>query len=168
MNIAQFHTLNEIYMPLSARAAALCRGLKQAGFEVCWGWYHNHSAFLEGEYRAEHFPIPVLDVEGGCRGGGFDVGLHLDEIFVEFQLPRQKAVTFDWSCLPAPFEVYGVDNYLHDFYREGMDPEGIAGRIEASGENQVGVSLTFPGETLDETILRAVSHCRMWKGEEHT
>ena len=158
MDIAQLEALNGVYAPLVRRAKALCRSLKETGLSTRWGWYEDHSVFLDGEYRAEAFPIPVLEVEGGCHRGGCDVGLHVDEVFVEVQLPRRAALAFDWSQLPAPFEVYGVDDYLHDFYRAGMDVGGIAGRIGASGEDRVGVSLTFPWDTPDHVLLSAVSH----------
>ena len=157
MDIARFDALNEVYGPLARRASALCGSLKGTGLAAQWGWYGNHSVFLEGEYRTEAFPIPVVEVEGRCHRGGCDVGLHVDEVFVEFQLSRRAALAFDWASLTVPFEVYGVDDYLHDFYREGMERPGIAGRIKASGEDRVGVSLTFPWETSDGVLLSTVS-----------
>lgn len=157
MDIAQFEQLNTVYEPLSRRAALLCKALNETGSSAQWQWYANHSVFLEGNYRTESFPIPVITVKGVC-----DIGLHLNELWMEFQLPRERALTFDWSCLAAPFEVYGVEDYLHDFYREGMEAERIAGRIEASGEQAVNVACTFPWDTPDEELLRVVSQCLGW------
>ena len=162
MDKVLFDQLNAAYASLGRRASALKGALEEAGLRAIWNWYAYHSSLIDGEYRMEEFPIPVVDVEGGSHRGGCDVGFHMDEIFVEFQLSCGQAFGFDFGQLPYPFEVYGVEDYLHDFYRPGMDLDGIAARIMASGEKQVGVSLTLPGDTGTAALLAVVKNCRHW------
>lgn len=164
MDKVLFEQLNAAYASLGRRASALKGALEDAGLRAVWNWYAYHSTLIDGEYRMEEFPIPVVDVNGGCHGGGCDVGFHMDEVFVEFQLTCERAFAFDFGVIPYPFEVYGVENYLQDFYRPGMDADGIAARIMASGEKLVGVSLTLSGSAEKEQLLSVVEQCRRWMG----
>ena len=157
-----FEQLNAAYAPLGCRASALKMSLEERGIPAVWNWYANHSTLIDGEYRLEEFPIPVVDVAGGSHNGGCDVGFHMDEIFLEFQMTCERAVGFDFGQLPQPFEVYGVEQYLYDFYRPGMDLDGIVSRIMDSGEKLVGVSLTLPGHTQTADLVAAVGACLRW------
>ena len=96
-------------------------------------------------------------VDGLC-----DVGFDLDRIFLEFQLSRATALTFDYRLLPDHFEVYGTEDYLHDLYHPGMDLDGIPRRIERSSERAVGVQLTFSSAAPDKVLLAAVDCCQQW------
>lgn len=156
MDRAQFDQLNEIYTPLAGRAEALTRRLKAAGYSVCMGWYANHSVKLEGKYETEVFPIPVVAVDG--LG---DIGFDLDGVFLELQLPREKALDFDYGQLPEGAEVYGAEDYLGNFYRPGMDPEEVLRRIRESREETVCIAMSFPGHTEAGTLYDAV---QMWCG----
>ena len=165
MDKVLFEQLNAAYASLGRRASALKGALEDAGLRAVWNWYAYHSTLIDGEYRMEEFPIPVVDVNGGCHGGGCDVGFHMDEVFVEFQLTCEQAFGFDFGQLPQPFEVYGVEDYLHDFYRPGMDLDGIASRIMSSGEHRVGVTLTLPGNTEIADLVSMVQDSRRWIGK---
>ena len=158
MDKALFQQLNRVYAPLRGRALRLTDALAQKSIEAKWGWYANHSVRVDGEYQTDEFPIPVVDVGELC-----EIGFNLDECWLEFQLPRAAALAFDWGRLPEDAEVYGVENYLLDFYRTGMDPAGIAGRIAASAEQAVNAALAFPADVELETLLAAVEDCRRWK-----
>lgn len=162
MEKALFEQLNAAYSALGRRASALRGALEDAGIPAVWNWYAYHSTLIDGEYRVEEFPIPVVDAAGGSHQGGCDIGFHMDEMFVEFQMTCERAFGFDFGQLPQPFEVYGVEDYLHDFYRPGMDLDGIAARIMASGEKMVGVSLTLPGNTETAVLVSVVQDCRRW------
>ena len=160
MDKALFQQLNQVYAPLRSKALRLSGVLAKMGIEAKWGWYANHSVKVDGEYQTEEFPIPVVDVGDLC-----EIGFNLDGCWLEFQLPRAAALTFDWGRLPGDAEVYGVENYLLDFYCAGMDLSGIAGRIAASAEQAVNAALTFPADVELETLLAAVEDCRRWKLE---
>ena len=164
MDKVLFEQLNSAYAALGRRASALKCALAGAGIPANWNWYAYHSTLIEGEYRTEEFPIPVVDVEGGSHKGGCDVGFHMDEIFVEFQLGFDRAFGFDFGLIPQPFEVYGAEDCLHNFYTAGMDPDGIAARIMESGEREVCVSMLLPGDAETEEILAAVEICRRCLG----
>lgn len=158
MDKVLFQQLNQVYAPLRGRAIRLTQALSQNGMEAKWGWYANHSVKVDGEYQTEEFPIPVVDVGDLC-----EIGFNLDDCWLEFQLPRAAALAFDWRRLPEGVEVYGVENYLMDFYHAGMDRAGIAARIAESAEQSVNAALSFPAGVELETLLAAVEDCRRWK-----
>ena len=152
-----FEQLNSAYAALGRRASALKVALTEAGERASWNWYAYHSTLIDGEYRVEEFPIPVVEVEGLC-----DIGFHMDEIFVEFRLSFDHAFGFDFGQLPQPFEVYGAEDYFHNFYTDGMDPDGIAARIMGSGEQEVCVSINLPGDTETDVLTALTADCRRW------
>lgn len=97
----------------------------------------------------EHFPIPVITVEDIC-----DIGVDLAHIFIEGKLKRECALKFDFSLLKEyRFEVYGVQDYLNDFYNASLSIEGIKDRILSSNEAEIGVSLFISHEGAIENIL---------------
>lgn len=153
-----FEQLNDIYAPLRVRADGLTGLLVQAGCDARWGWYGNHSVQVDGAYRTQEFPIPVVEVTELC-----DVGLDLDNCWLELHLSRAQALAFDWRKLPEGAEVYGAEDYLSDFYHAGMDVDDIAGRIAESREENVHVALSFPRDAQDGELLAAVKQCREWK-----
>lgn len=155
-----FEQLNDVYTPLRARAAGLTKLLTQAGYDARWGWYGNHSVQVDGVYRTQEFPIPVVDVTGLC-----DVGFNLDNCWLELHLSRAQALAFDWRQLPEGAEVYGAEDYLSDFYHAGMDVSGVAGRIAESREENVHTALSFSQDAQNEELLAAVKQCQAWKLE---
>ena len=158
MDTALFQQLDQIYAPLHDRARRLTQALARNGLEAKWGWYSDHSVLIDGTYQTERFPIPVVEVPGLC-----EIGFDLDGCWLETQLPREAALELDWGQLPEDAEVYGVEDYLTDFYHAGMDKAGIAGRIAQSAEQAVNVALAFPPDVEDAVLLAAVDHRRQWK-----
>lgn len=158
MDKVLFQQLNQVYAPLRGRAVHLTQALSRNGIDAKWGWYANHSVEVDGEYQTEEFPIPVVDVGNLC-----EIGFNLDGCWLEFQLSRAEALAFDWGQFPRDAEVYGVENYLMDFYHIGMDRSGIAVRIAESTEQAVNAALAFPADAELEALLAAVEDCRRWK-----
>lgn len=158
MEKALFEQLNAVYAPLRARASELTGLLVQAGFDARWGWYGDHSVRIEGEYRTQEFPIPVVDVADLC-----DVGFGLDGCWLELHLSRAQALAFDWKQLPEDAEVYGAEDFLSDFYHAGMDMDGIARRIAESGEKHIHAALSFPRDADSGELLAAAERCQVWK-----
>ena len=93
MDTALFQQLNRIYVPLRGRAIRLTQALAQEGIRTAWGWYANHSVKVDGEYQAEEFPIPVIEVKGLC-----ETGFNLDHCWLEFQLSRDAALLAAGNC----------------------------------------------------------------------
>ncbi len=158
MDKALFQQLNLVYAPLRGRAAGLTKALIQSGFNARWGWYSDHSVLIDGEYRSEDFPIPVVEAGDVC-----EIGFNLDGCWLEFRLPRGRALAFDWGRLPEGAEVYGVEHYLEDFYHPGMDPAKTTERIAQSREQAVGIALSFPPDAEEAVLLAAAENCRRWK-----
>ena len=96
MDRALFQRLNQIYAPLRGRANRLARTLEEGGLKAKWAWYANHSVKVDGEYQTEEFPLPVVDVGDLC-----EIGLNLDECWIECHLPRAAALAFPWARLPG-------------------------------------------------------------------
>lgn len=146
-----WEVLNSVYEPLYRRARSLCAALVSADCPAQWNWYALHSVRRGDEWQTEYFPIPVITAAGVC-----DVGLELDNIFLEGKLSREQAMEADFSALSWPFELYGSEDYLLDFYRPGMPMEDLRDRIAQSSETAVGLQLTLPPDCGDEALLRAV------------
>lgn len=152
-----WETLNGIYEPLWQRTVALNKRLKEAGYSCKWDYCAFHSSIREGEYRMEYFPIPVITAEGIC-----DIGVELDSVFIDAHLSRAQALAFDWAAVPWPFEVYGTENFLEDLLRPDMPPEELRAVIEQSGEEEIGIAFSLPGDCGDEEILEIAAACKKW------
>jgi len=139
-----FDTLNGIYKPLCARARAVRAALRAVGTETVYAFYNNHYVKRDGAYVAEAYPIPVLSAREE-----FDVGVDLDLTFVEFHVPREKALALDYPALRERYsiDVYGAEDFLGDF------PD--------SGEETVCVCLCFEPEEKAEEIAGAVQFFRI-------
>ena len=142
--------LNNIYTPLYHRAKTLCSYLTAAGLSARWHWYSYHFTRREERYQAEYFPIPVITVDQIC-----DIGLELDHIFLEGTLSQKQALANDFTAIPWPFEVYGGQDILQDFYRPGMSIQELPKRIADSGEKTIGLQLMLPADCDNQEILQA-------------
>ncbi len=149
--------LNRIYAPLDAKRAQLTAALKEHGFPVEWGFYngHYHETAL-GAYAMDRFPIPVLTVPGLC-----DIEIDLDALSVSAKLRRADALAYSFAPLSGySFEVYGVENYLTTFYREGSTLDELRQAIEKSSETEIGVSFSFPADADAATVTALVELLR--------
>lgn len=144
--------LNDIYSPLYEHMKCVLKDLKALGYSYEWGFYNNHSVKQNGEWVLEYYPIPVVTIKDIC-----DIGFDVDSTFIEFKLKREDALCFDFSkLLDYKFEVYGVENYLCDFYNDTLDLEGTADRIKSSVEQEIGISLMLNSYDDTEKIICAV------------
>ena len=72
-------------------------------------------------------------------------------------MSREKALKFDFTSLGSyAFELYGVDEYLTDFFNDDMDFEGIHQRIENSKEKLITVCFYFSLDTSVKEIVDTV------------
>ncbi len=152
-----WETLNSIYEPMWRRTAALDRKLKEAGIPHGWDYCAFHSSLREGEYRMEYFPIPVITVEGVC-----DIGIELDSLLNDPHLSRAQALAFDGGAVPWTFEVYGTENFLEDLCRPDMSSAELRAVIGQSGEEEIGIAFSLPGDCRDEEILGIAAACKKW------
>lgn len=157
MNIEKFELLNTIYKPLQERVKSIVYKLKSNNYRCEWGYYGQHYIRHNNNWLEEYFPIPVINVVGVC-----EIGIDLEHIFIEYKMLKQTALNYDFNRLiKYKFEVYGVENYLNDFYNTEMDLNGINSKILESEEKEVGISIFLDKEVSLEDILNAVKDIEM-------
>lgn len=141
--------LNKIYEPICNQCKEMENLLKENGYVCKKGFYNNHSVKDgNGNWIIEYFPIPVVTVGEIC-----DVGINLDLIFIETKMKREKAIKYDFSkLLKYKFEIYGIEEFLKDFYNDTLDIEGIPKRIEISNEKEIGIGFEIENQHMNEII----------------
>lgn len=141
--------LNRLYGPLEQRRAELMKRLRGEKLPVVCGWYNGHySLDADGEYSAESFPIPVISLPGR-----WDMELHFEGTSLTAKLSREAAIALDWKKLSRwRFESYGVEDYLTDYYREGMSPEAFREKLKESPEREIAFSFSADPDRLSELL----------------
>lgn len=133
--------LNAVYRELEVKTAVLFQSIdEKLGLNCTVGFYNGHySKNGSGEYERECFPIPVISVEGLC-----DVEIGLDGISVSAKLLRDTALSFDYAVLNGcKFEVYGVEDYLSDYYSDGDTLDDLINNVLSSQETEIGFQFSF-------------------------
>lgn len=132
--------LNNVYYRLETKQAELFQGLFHRTFELKRGYYNgNYHRDNGGNYVMEYYPIPIIEVQGLC-----DVEINLENITVSTKLTKQKAMEYNYDRLKEySFEVYGVEEYLQDYYKTGMTTEELQAAIKKSEEKEIGFSFRF-------------------------
>lgn len=140
--------LNEIYKSLDTKAKRIIRSFGN-GIDYTMAYYNGHYSKNEkGEYEIEYFPIPVISLKGCC-----DIEIELEGVTVSARLKREKALAMDYTRLFAyRFEVYGVEDYLSDYYEQGASAEELIRNLKESKEEEIGYSFIFDYDT-DERCL---------------
>lgn len=157
MNIDKFELLNSIYKPLQERVKSIVNKLKSNNYKCEWSYFGQHYIKHNDDWCLEYFPIPVINVIGIC-----EIGIGLEHIFIEYKMLKQTALNYDFNKLNKyKFEVYGVENYLNDFYNAEMDLNNIDSRILESKEKEVGISIFLEKEASLEDILIVVKDIEM-------
>lgn len=134
-----FQTLNTVYQPIYSYVHILLNLLKERAYNYTWGFYNNHTIMIERNWAIEYYPIPVITINGLC-----DIGIDIDHIFIECKLGREQAISFDWNTFSMySFEVYGVEDYLNDFYSPTLPLESISQKIMQSTESQIAIAFHF-------------------------
>lgn len=132
--------LNELYAPLERKRGELLRMLQDCGLKAASGYYNGHyHKDTQGDYRMDYYPIPVISVWNLC-----DLEIDFDDICVSTKLTREEALAYDYGKLvPYPFEAFGVEDYLADFYLPGMSADALRRSILESSEQEIGFSFRF-------------------------
>ncbi len=154
--------LNEVYQKLESKMHEITAPFLSLhkGHPFTCGYYNGHySKDSNGEYTMDYFPIPVISLEKLC-----DIEIGLENISLTTKLTRDLALNFDYNKLDAYyFEVYGVENYLEDFYTEGNSIQELISNISNSSEKEIGVSFQFPWDVTPIQIEKLV---RLLKKEQ--
>lgn len=148
--------LNKIYYAVEIKANEITAGLRKRTFETKSGWYNGHYSKNEkGEYIKDHFPIPVIEIKGLC-----DIEIGFKEITISAKLKRETALTYSFEKIETPFEAYGVEDFLADYYNEGMSLNQLRENIRSSKEKEIGVSFLFEPEAEKVKIFDLVEFLR--------
>lgn len=142
--------LNKIYYPLHTKAAEIFSCFRQHVFEAELGWYNGHYSKDEnGQYQPDYFPIPVISVKGYC-----DIEIGFEQITVSAKLKRDEALSYSFDDVKdTPFEAYGVEDYLADYYNSDMTIEQLQENIKNSDEKEIGFSFVFDYNVDKDTLF---------------
>lgn len=88
-------------------------------------------------------------MEGLC-----DIEIDFEQISVSTKKRREEALAYDFQRLPLPFQVYGVEHFLTDYYLPGTTLAELRDNLRNSGEAEIGISFSFPFETEPEELFR--------------
>ncbi len=149
--------MNRVYYELNSKKNELFHALYHRIFELSVGWYNEHYEKDDsGDYRVTYYPIPVITVKGFC-----DIEITFDQISVTTHLKRKAALEYSFDKFQAyPFEAYGVEDYMSDYYHSGLTIADLKENIAGSTENEIGFTFTFPFETDGRTIFEFVKLLR--------
>lgn len=151
MNSDFLEKLNELYQTLAKKTEDLA--LLLSGFGKCeYGWYNGHFHKDDGKWVKEYYPIPVISVKGLC-----DIEVGLETTTLSAKLGRDAAAQFPFETLSGcEFEVYGVQNYLSDFYRDGITTAQMRENICSSEEAEIGFSFAVDRANESEQLVKLV------------
>lgn len=144
--------INAAYSQLEMKQNEIANGLNGA-YEIEYGWYNGHYHKDDmGDWRREAYPIPVVGVKGLC-----DIEISFDKISVSSKLKRTKALEYSYvKILSYDFEVFGVEDYLCDFYKSGMSAKELKANISNSKEEEIGFAFSFPFDVEAGEIVELV------------
>lgn len=149
--------MNTAYLQLEQKCGELVCVLNHRIFELESGWFNGHyQKDADGKWVRDAYPIPVITVKGLC-----DIEIQFDRISVSTKLKRDVALEYSFEKLMKyEFEAYGVEDYLSDYYHPGQTVQELRDNIKASGETEIGFSVTFPFEVEGEQIFDFVKLLR--------
>ena len=149
--------INAAYYRLEMKNAEIVHALFHRVFELELGWFSGHFHKNDaGEWYRESYPIPVISVKGFC-----DIEIQFDKISISTKLNRDAALAYSFEKFSEyEFEVYGVENYLADFYHEGQMIQEMKENICACDEAEIGFSFIFPFDIEGKQIFEFVKLLR--------
>ncbi|WIV11072.1 hypothetical protein [Proteiniborus sp. MB09-C3] len=150
MNLKTIEQLNNIYEPLHSQFKDLKLILDKYNFSYSnAGWFNMHSIKHNDGFIDEYFPIPVLSIEGFG-----DIGLNLDYIFIETTISKEKAEYLQLDRFnDYNIEIYGVKDYLIDYYQPNLAIEIYKEKIHESPEEEFHFAINLPqGVSMNEII----------------
>lgn len=149
--------LNTAYYRLETKQAEIACALFHRIFELESGWYNGHYHKDDnGNWLCESYPIPVISVKGFC-----DIEIQFDGISVSTKLRRNAVLSYSFEKFAKyNFEVYGVEDYLADFYHAGQTIQEMKDNIRACDEQEIGFSFAFAFDVEGKQIFEFVKLLR--------
>ena len=140
--------LNEIYLKLDTRKRDILSKLSRnkGEFDFTYGYFNGHYVRNEsGGYEMNVYPIPVISVQDLC-----DIEIDLDNVCISTKLSKQNALSFNYDKVAyLEFEVFGVEDYLTDYYLPGEEISTLLQKIRNSEEIEIAYSFIF-----DESFIK--------------
>lgn len=148
-----FHLLNSIYIPVCDKASELNQGLEKAGYPASMQFYNNHSIKRNGVFVTEFYPIPVISIKDIG-----DVGINFDSVWFEIVLPKDTAIKLNYAEISSKhkIEVYGTNDFLHDFFNETIDVSDVVSNISNSSEADVCILFYLSKDTVCGQLLEII------------
>lgn len=152
--------LNQAYFRPDKKARELVKLLKSQNCVTQYGYFNGHYHKDKcGDYKKDYYPIPVISVVEGC-----DIEINFDSISISTKLKRADALEFSFEKLSGyNYEVYGVEDFLEDYYCEGNTVAELKQKIVLSSEKEIGFSFQFDFEADLEMLAAFVQ----WLCKEH-
>lgn len=153
MDISQefLNELNSAYGRLAEKHTELMRVLSGHGFDVTSGWFNGHyKRTADGTWDMEQYPIPVINVNRLS-----DIEIDFSGISVTNKLTRDAASEYSFDLFSTyKFEAYGVDDYLSDFYHDGLTIQELKANIQSSAENEIGFQFFLPFDIEEGELIK--------------
>ena len=146
--------LNNFYKNLDDKASQIKKILDKNGFRVEKGYFNGHyyNKDAAGNYVKDYYPIPVIEVKGLC-----DIEIVGTHINISTKTSIKNAIHFEYEKLADYyFEVYGVIDYLADYYKSGEDIVKLYKNLEACDEKEIGFAFSFVNNTTADRILKFI------------
>lgn len=138
----RINELNEIYLKLDTRKREILLQLSQcnSGIGFTYGYFNGHYVRIKSEvYEMNYYPIPVISVQDLC-----DIEIDLDHTCVSTKLSKENALSFNYDKIAhLKFEVFGVEDYLTDYYLSGEEISDLLRKIKDSKEKEIAYSFIF-------------------------
>lgn len=148
--------LQSCYARLETKSAQISQALHGA-FPLEAGWYNGHYHRDDtGNWVREPYPIPVIGIPGLC-----DIEVQLDHISLSTKLRRSAALNYSFTPVAGyPFEAYGVEDYLADFYHPGQAIQDLKENIRGCQEEEIGFFFSLPFDVDGAEILELMQLLR--------
>ena len=145
--------LNEFYKNLDDKANYIIDILVKNGFNAEKSYINGHyNKDASGNYVMDYFPIPVINVKGLC-----DIELVVTHLNFSTKTSIKNAIHFNYDKLSDfYFEVYGVIDYLADYYKSGEDIVKLYKNLEACNEKEIGFGFSLANNVAIDKILKLV------------
>ena len=144
--------LNEFYKNIDDKANQIRDIMIKNGFRVEKGYFNGHYYNKDdtGNYVMDYYPIAVIEVKGLC-----DIEIVGPHINISTKTSLKNAIHFDYDKLSNYYyEVYGVIDYLADYYKSGEDIVKLYKNLEACDEKEIGFAFSFANNTTADRILK--------------
>jgi len=157
MNKEFLKELNAAYSLLETKKAEIVHALFHRIFTIECGWYNGHyHRDDDGSYFMDSYPIPVISVKGFC-----DIEIQFESIQITAKLSRNAALNQSYEKLKAyRFEAFGVEDYLADYYHDGLTVDDLKENIRSCDEKEIAFSFSFPFETEGKAFFEFVKLLR--------